>query len=226
MLVPARWGLSVCCVSGKQAAAPGHHEPPGLPTLPTQLSALPTQVQHVAMIYYGYYYKTMDFKTPSTQRKPVGSRLHTLSLPRGQQGRCNLSLTKARCRSWLLFAARWNTIPTSLAINGNHTGAGKSFNSYGQHKKQRKPGRPLPREGSAYRISTKPASEGRLSGQLRLYATSQPGGAQVHVLQPPLNTRKRSNPGLRHRSSRGVVAACQPLSLPRCSLAQNLWHRV
>lgn len=66
------------------------------------------------------------------------------------------------------FPVRWKTIPISLAINSNCVGAGKSFNSYSQHKKQRKQDRLLSWEGLTYKIPIKPVSKERLSGHLRL----------------------------------------------------------
>lgn len=113
------------------------------------------------------------------------------------------------------FPARWNTIPISLAINSNC--AGKSFNSYSQHKKQRKPGRLLSWEGLTNKTPIKPVSKERLSGQLGLSEVPQLWGARV----PATSGRSKETWEL-ERCHCSVWTAF----LPRHSLAQNLWHSV
>lgn len=68
------------------------------------------------------------------------SRLRALSLPKGQQGRLNLSLVKIMMPLLAPSAARRNAIRIPLSINSNRMAAGKGFNSHCQHKKQRKHG--------------------------------------------------------------------------------------
>lgn len=136
---------------------------PWAPCLSTQLSALPTQVQPIVIIYYVYYYKSMDLKTPSTQRQPAGlGCVHSACW--GAAGEVQPFSKEGTMSVLAPFPARRNTIPISLAINSNHTAAGKSFNSYSQHKKQRKLGRPLSWEGPASGILIKWVCKVRLSG--------------------------------------------------------------
>lgn len=77
MLGSAWQGRLVWCVPGQQPAAPGHHE---LPACSLSCPPYPLQCNRLFLIYDGYYYKSLNFKTPSTSRWP---RLPTLRCTRG-----------------------------------------------------------------------------------------------------------------------------------------------